>query len=71
MKLSAFLIPAQQGGYVAFNPETATNSQGESAEEALANLKKATELYLEECSEVSAREYCNRPTNERDCAMQQ
>jgi predicted RNase H-like HicB family nuclease len=49
MKLSAFLIPAPEGGYVSFNPETATTSQGETAEEALANLKEATELFLEEC----------------------
>lgn len=49
MKLSAFLIPASEGGYVSFNPETATTSQGTTAEEALANLKEAVELYLEEC----------------------
>jgi predicted RNase H-like HicB family nuclease len=48
MKLSAFLIPAQEGGYVAFNPEAATTSLGETAEQALANLKEATELFLEE-----------------------
>ena len=49
MKLSAFLIPAPEGGYVSHNPETGTTSQGETAEEALSNLKEATELYLEEC----------------------
>jgi predicted RNase H-like HicB family nuclease len=49
MKLSAFLIPAEEGGYVAHNPETGTTSQGETVEEALANLKEACELYLEEC----------------------
>jgi predicted RNase H-like HicB family nuclease len=48
MKLSAFLIPAEEGGYVAFSPETVTTSQGETVEEALANLKEACELYLEE-----------------------
>jgi predicted RNase H-like HicB family nuclease len=30
------------------NPETGTTTQGESVEEALANLQEATELYLEE-----------------------
>lgn len=34
--------------YVAQCPELGTVSQGESLEEAIANLKEATELYLEE-----------------------
>ena len=34
--------------YVADCPEVGTVSQGHSVEEALANLKEATELYLEE-----------------------
>lgn len=34
--------------YVAECPELGTVSQGRSIEEALANLKEATELYLEE-----------------------
>jgi predicted RNase H-like HicB family nuclease len=48
MKLNAILTPASEGGFVAFNPETGTTTQGESVEEALANLRDATELYLEE-----------------------
>lgn len=48
MELSAILTPASEGGYIAFNPETATTTQGETLEEALANLREATELYLEE-----------------------
>lgn len=48
MELSAVLTPAIEGGYVAFNPETGTTTQGETVEEALANLREATELYLEE-----------------------
>lgn len=47
MELSAILMPALEGGYVALNPETGTTSQGESIEEALMNLQEATELYLE------------------------
>jgi predicted RNase H-like HicB family nuclease len=34
--------------YVAECPEVGTASQGASVEEAIANLKEATELYLEE-----------------------
>ena len=48
MLLSAVLMPAEEGGFVALNPETGTTSQGESVSEALANLREATELYLEE-----------------------
>jgi predicted RNase H-like HicB family nuclease len=48
MTLSAVLTPDPEGGYVALNPETGTTTQGESLLEALANLKEATELYLEE-----------------------
>jgi predicted RNase H-like HicB family nuclease len=48
MLLTAVLMPAPEGGLVAFNPETGTTSQGETVEEALANLREATELYLEE-----------------------
>ena len=50
MELTAVLTPAEEGGYVAFNPDTGTTTQGESVEEALNNLREATELYLEECS---------------------
>jgi predicted RNase H-like HicB family nuclease len=37
-----------EGIYVAECPEVGTASQGDTIEEALANLKEATELYLEE-----------------------
>ena len=46
MRLTAVLMPDPDGGYVALNPETGTASQGETVEEALANLQEATELYL-------------------------
>ena len=48
MTLTAVLTPDAEGGFVAFNPETGTTTQGESIAEALVNLKEATELYLEE-----------------------
>ena len=46
--LTAVLMPAPEGGFTALNPETGTTTQGESIEEAIANLREATELYLEE-----------------------
>ena len=42
------MIHKEDNLYVAECPETSTVSQGESVEEALVNLKEATELYLEE-----------------------
>ncbi|MCY4043281.1 MAG: type II toxin-antitoxin system HicB family antitoxin [Candidatus Dadabacteria bacterium] len=48
MQLTAIITPAEEGGFIAMNPETGTHTQGESVEEALVNLKEATELYLEE-----------------------
>ena len=48
MQMTAVLMPAIEGGFVALNPETGTTTQGESVDEAVANLKEATELYLEE-----------------------
>jgi predicted RNase H-like HicB family nuclease len=48
MQLTAVLTPAEEGGFVALNPETGTTTQGETVSEALENLKEATALYLEE-----------------------
>lgn len=48
MELTAVLTPAEEGGYVALNPETGTTTQGETVEEAVGNLKEATALYLSE-----------------------
>ena len=48
MELTAVLTPAEEGGFVAFNPETGTTTQGETIEEAVANLRDATALYVAE-----------------------
>lgn len=48
MEMTAIITPAREGGYTALNPETGATTQGETLEEAIANLKEATELYLEE-----------------------
>ena len=48
MQFTALLILAEEGGFVALNPETCTTTQGDYIEEALAHLQEATELYLEE-----------------------
>jgi predicted RNase H-like HicB family nuclease len=48
MQVTAVLTPADEGGYIALNPETGTVSQGDTIEAAVANLREAVELYLEE-----------------------
>lgn len=48
MQVTAILTPAEEGGFVAFNPETGSTSQGETIDDALANLREAVELFLEE-----------------------
>jgi len=48
MAYTAILLKDPEGGYVAQNPETGTTTQGETIDEALANLREATGLYLEE-----------------------
>ena len=42
------ILRREEDMYVADCPEVGTVSQGSTVEEALANLKEATELYLEE-----------------------
>ena len=48
MQLAAVLTTAEEGGFIAYNPETLTTTQGETIEEALFNLQEAVSLYLEE-----------------------
>ena len=49
MTLTAIIYPDSESDWlVAHNPETGTTTQGKTIEEALAHLKEATELYLEE-----------------------
>lgn len=48
MKTFIAIVYQEDELYVAECPEVGTASQGDTIEEALANLKEATELYLEE-----------------------
>ncbi len=57
MQLTAILTPAAEGGFIAMNPETGTHTQGESVDQALANLQEATELYLEEFPMMIKQKY--------------
>ena len=48
MKTFTAIIQKEEDMYVAKCPEIGTTSQGNSVEEAIENLREATELYLEE-----------------------
>ena len=47
MLLTAVLTAADEGGFIALNPETGTTTQGETIAEAVLNLKEARSLSLE------------------------
>lgn len=48
MQMTAVITAAEEGGFIALNPETGTTTQGETIEEAIENLQEATSLYLDE-----------------------
>lgn len=48
MRTLSAIVRKEEDMYVATCPEVGTASQGKTIEEAVANLKEATELYLEE-----------------------
>lgn len=48
MELTEVLTRAEEAGFVALNPVTGTTTQGETVEEAVANLREATALCLSE-----------------------
>ena len=47
MRLTA-VIHKKGNWFIASNPETGTTTQGRTFEQAMSNLREATELYLEE-----------------------
>ncbi|NPV07628.1 MAG: type II toxin-antitoxin system HicB family antitoxin [Anaerolineae bacterium] len=55
------LIHKENDVYVAECPEVGTVSQGYSVEEAVANLKEATELYLEEMQDEIGERTWGKP----------
>jgi predicted RNase H-like HicB family nuclease len=48
MLLTAVITEAEEGGFIALNPETGTTTQGDTFQDAMENLKEATSLYLQE-----------------------
>lgn len=56
-KLTA-ILHREEDVYVAECPEVGAVSQGDTVEEALANLREATELFLEECPQPAPPRCC-------------
>ncbi|MBI4451695.1 type II toxin-antitoxin system HicB family antitoxin [Candidatus Woesearchaeota archaeon] len=54
MKTFTAILQREEDMYVAKCPEVGTVSQGRTVEEAINNLKEATELYLEEFPQTEA-----------------
>lgn len=46
--ITAEMIPEKEGGYTVYCPELDIYTQGENIEDALANLREAAELHIEE-----------------------
>jgi predicted RNase H-like HicB family nuclease len=46
-RITAELVPEEQGGYSVYCPELDIYTQGETEDECLANLREAAELHLE------------------------
>ena len=48
VRITAELIPEEEGGYTVYCPELDIYTQGETEKECLDNLREAAELHLEE-----------------------
>ena len=48
IRISAELIPEEEGGYSVYCPELDIYTQGDTEDECLSNLREAAELHLEE-----------------------
>ncbi len=48
MQLTAILMHADEGGFVALNPETGATTQGQTVHDAIKNLREAGALCMEE-----------------------
>lgn len=57
MKLKVVLEPAEEGGYTAYVPSLpGCISEGDTKQEALANIREAIELYLEYTEKEEGKE---------------
>ncbi len=61
-KTFSAIVTEEEGGFVALNPDTDVASQGDTIDEALANLKEALELYFEETEKQNQVDYAHHAT---------
>ena len=61
-KTFSAIVTEEDGGFVALNPDTDVASQGDTIDDALANLKEALELYFEETTTQNQVNDIPRPT---------
>lgn len=54
IRITAELIPEQEGGFTVYCPELDIYTQGETEQECLENLREAAELHLEELGNADA-----------------
>jgi len=52
LRITAELIPEEEGGYTVYCPELDIFTQGETEKECLENLREAAELHLEELGDL-------------------
>jgi predicted RNase H-like HicB family nuclease len=52
IRITAELIPEEEGGFSVYCPELDIFTQGDTEEECLANIQEAAELHLEKLLEV-------------------
>ena len=64
------ILHREEEVYVAECPEVGTVSQGDTVEEALVNLREATELFLEECPQPALPKLPRLEQRPRLMAMQ-
>jgi predicted RNase H-like HicB family nuclease len=54
IRITAELVPDDEGGYTVYCPELDIYTQGETEQECLENLREAAELHLEELGQPVA-----------------
>lgn len=69
IRITAELIPEEEGGYTVYCPELDIYTQGDTERECLENLREAAELHLEELGDLaSVRKVIRHELEIRACA---
>lgn len=68
VKITAEMIPEDEGGFTVYCPELDIYTQGETEEECVENLREAAELHLEELGSTGVRQVIRRELEVRTSA---